>query len=696
MRILAVILGLIGSSAQAQCLIPWGVTRSDSSSCAARVRIRDEQGAIRVCMERKLYLRWLHQEESQLWRVDSRVPLRRIRPPALDQRAGPPQRWGVAVPGVSCSAGWWDRASLAIIRKVERQREFWSERIAPSDPTGWLRSWVVGERVRERAGSLPASVLFSLGFVHLLTSAGVHLVFLSRVFRGLMGLMLTGLDFSIGARHVVTLNRLLLVLEGALFLWVWMLAGMRWGMLRPLFLVALSRTFSRTNWAIRAPIPLILGVLLELLLESWTVEAGWGLAPESEFVSHGRWHYLAAVWGGVWGARHLEVSVGSWLWVIPLQVMHDRSLSLINPLLSLLTIPIAGVLLLPLSLLGFVFPALIPLVGSVSQAVLAALVPLSLLPWANWQVELWALLPGLLGAGLVYFFWGERRNFGWVIAGVGLGLGLGLVLFWLRSASSPGSEGAERVIQLDVGQGDATLVLGKNWAGFVDAGPERAGTQAAWLSVFSRHGVTALDWVVLTHLDEDHVGGLRQWVRWVPIRCVVIPPALWESPKAIRLRQWASLWGVRIQPYPQGCFPWGWAALRGSALRANSGMVGVRIPLSRGGEYWNLGDASTRGASLERELFEQLQARVPESQLGGTKILKLSHHGSRFSSAREFLRVFQPTEVWVSAGFSNRYGHPHGEVLERLSELRIPWRSTARTGAIHSKTDEFRALKAQP
>ena len=626
--------------------------------------------------------------------MDPGVPLRSMRPPALDQEAGTPQRWGLAVSGPSCPVGLWEQVSLAVIRKVERQREFWSEQIAPNDPSGWLRAWVVGERVREHSGSLPASVLFSLGFVHLLTSAGVHLVFLSRVFRGALGAVVTGLDFSTSAPQVMTLNRLIVVLEAVLFLWVWMLAGMRWGMLRPIFLVALSRAFSRANWAIRAPVPLILGVMLELLLESWTVEAGWGLAPESEYVSHGRWHYLAAVWGGVWGARHLEVSVGSWLWVIPLQVLHDRSFSLINPLLSLLTIPIAGALLLPLSLLGFAFPVLIPLVGLISQGVLEALVPLSLLPWVNWQVERWALLPGLLAAGLVYFFWGVRRT-SWLVVAV---LGLSVGIFLLRSVSSSGIEAAERVIQLDVGQGDAALVLGKNWAGFVDAGPERAGTQAAWLSVFSRQGVTELDWVVLTHLDEDHVGGLRQWARWVPIRCVVIPPALWESPKGIRWRAWASLWKIRIQPYPQGCFPWGWAALRVSSQRklANAGMVGVRIPLSRGGEYWNLGDASTRGASSERELFWRLKQGHPASPPGRPRILKLSHHGSRFSSDREFLRVFEPSVVWVSAGFSNRYGHPHGEVLERLFELRIPWRSTVRTGAIDSKVDEFQELKMRP
>ena len=69
--------------------------------------------------------------------------------------------------------------------------------------------------------------------------------------------------------------------------------------------------------------------------------------------------------------------------------------------------------------------------------------------------------------------------------------------------------------------------------------------------------------------------------------------------------------------------------------------------------------------------------------------MKLGHHGSRTSSAREFLSVVNPDEVIISAGLNNRYGHPHKEVLDLLAQLKIPSVSTIDHGTIVFKTDGF-------
>ena len=49
-----------------------------------------------------------------------------------------------------------------------------------------------------------------------------------------------------------------------------------------------------------------------------------------------------------------------------------------------------------------------------------------------------------------------------------------------------------------------------------------------------------------------------------------------------------------------------------------------------------------------------------------SNVLKVGHHGSKFSSSEEFLRAVKPALAVISVGKKNRYGHPTPEALERL------------------------------
>ena len=63
-------------------------------------------------------------------------------------------------------------------------------------------------------------------------------------------------------------------------------------------------------------------------------------------------------------------------------------------------------------------------------------------------------------------------------------------------------------------------------------------------------------------------------------------------------------------------------------------------------------------------------------------VLKVGHHGSRYSTSGEFLRAVDPDLAIISAGENNRYGHPHGETLERLDACGADVMSTIDHGAI--------------
>ncbi|MDI9724861.1 DNA internalization-related competence protein ComEC/Rec2, partial [Acinetobacter baumannii] len=63
-------------------------------------------------------------------------------------------------------------------------------------------------------------------------------------------------------------------------------------------------------------------------------------------------------------------------------------------------------------------------------------------------------------------------------------------------------------------------------------------------------------------------------------------------------------------------------------------------------------------------------------------VLVLGHHGSKHSSAYDFLATLKPKLAIASAGFDNRYGHPSQQVIARLKALRIPLKSTVEQGTL--------------
>ena len=63
-------------------------------------------------------------------------------------------------------------------------------------------------------------------------------------------------------------------------------------------------------------------------------------------------------------------------------------------------------------------------------------------------------------------------------------------------------------------------------------------------------------------------------------------------------------------------------------------------------------------------------------------MLKVAHHGSMYTTDKEFLELTRPKVAVISCGRDNRYGHPHGELIERLEAVGAKIFRTDRSGAI--------------
>jgi competence protein ComEC len=85
---------------------------------------------------------------------------------------------------------------------------------------------------------------------------------------------------------------------------------------------------------------------------------------------------------------------------------------------------------------------------------------------------------------------------------------------------------------------------------------------------------------------------------------------------------------------------------------------------------------------LEGEGEEQVLHRITTENITPVTLLKVAHHGSKYSTSEEFLRAVGPKIALISAGRNNSYGHPHTETLERLSAAGSVILCTKDSGAV--------------
>ncbi len=241
-------------------------------------------------------------------------------------------------------------------------------------------------------------------------------------------------------------------------------------------------------------------------------------------------------------------------------------------------------------------------------------------------------------------------------------------------------EGALRLDAIPVGQGDATLVTTPEGETIlVDGGGSRLGRdpgEAIVVPYLTRLGLGHVDWIVATHADVDHVGGLPAVVDAIPPRHVVydrtkarqgedtwVAQALSKGAEAHPVsRRWTSTIGGAevevLRPRPEGVTSDNDGSL---VVRLTYGESSILLPgdVERDAEQWLVDRKSLRA-----------------------DVLKVPHHGSKTSSTSRFLEAVDPAVAFVSAGRFNAFGHPHRSVIRRYHTRGIRVFQTARHGLV--------------
>ncbi len=256
----------------------------------------------------------------------------------------------------------------------------------------------------------------------------------------------------------------------------------------------------------------------------------------------------------------------------------------------------------------------------------------------------------------------------------------------LKQESWQAGAGLVTLHSIDIGQGDATLlVFPGDKTLLVDAGPNGQGKTI--LNYFKTIGVDHLDWIVATNPDADHIGGIDEIVRALPVKAYLEPGQ--PCPTKTCADNDAALAQAGITKT---------FAHRGEALDLGNGFkVGILSPAGPT-EFKSDNDESvvlfvdTQGRDFLltgdcEKACEHNLVQIYGDQLKAD-VYKAGHHGSRTSSSQEFLDQIKPVIAVVSAGKDNKYGHPHPETLEKFKAMGVRVLRTDELGDLMVYSDE--------
>ena len=241
-------------------------------------------------------------------------------------------------------------------------------------------------------------------------------------------------------------------------------------------------------------------------------------------------------------------------------------------------------------------------------------------------------------------------------------------------------EGTLRVHFIDVGQGDSILVqTPDNHTLLIDGGYGGSGT----LAYLQALDISSIDVMVATHPHADHIGGLVDVLRALPVGAVWTSGA---SHSTSIFEDFLDAIADARTPYHE--------AKRGDQIAVGELAAAVLLSQATARELndtslvlrLQLGQVAFLFTGDAERSSEALLVREQAGQLPAT-VLKVGHHGSKTSSSPAFLAAVHPQIAVYSAGKGNSYGHPHEQTIEQLEAVGAQIYGTDQLGTMVIATD---------
>ena len=215
------------------------------------------------------------------------------------------------------------------------------------------------------------------------------------------------------------------------------------------------------------------------------------------------------------------------------------------------------------------------------------------------------------------------------------------------------------VVYFDVGQGDSTFITYKNESILIDTGSDSYLDILLYMKSVGRY---VLDYLIISHGDSDHAGGVIDILNNIKVNNVIINKGNYSNlekdiirlcyKKRINIKNdvgYIDIINTRMYFLDTGLY---------NDENDNSNVIYFNY---NGYKFLFMGDAGTK---KEEDLLNKYN-------IGEIDFLKVGHHGSNTSSSKHFIDSINPRYSIISVGKNNRYGHPKKEVLDVLDGSKI-------------------------
>lgn len=483
---------------------------------------------------------------------------------------------------------------------------------------------------------------------------------------------------------------------------------------RSFFMLAVAVMTYIMRLRLPAPLVLLVVALVVLALDPWAI------------LSTGFWLSFGAVavliacahWSGQLGpalertrARRAyqkfmqfvlwQVIITVLLW--PMLAWFFAEFSLASVLSNLYAIPLLGTVGTPLSLLfalsSWIFGAhwLTELFLKLSlwsiEVTMRPTIWLVEQPWAAlsaarapWWVYLFCCL-GLLVAVLPRFNVWQRLGWLTVLP----------VLFW---PARDLAHGQWRIELLDVGQGLAVVIQTAQHNYLYDVGgrssPEHDQGKRVILPHLQARGVHALDGIIISHADLDHIGGLRSIMQALPVQALYssFPLLRWWHYESERLQVAFSPFSADYDlVYCRSGLEWEVDGVRFRFLWPMQPLSDIGRNSAERNAFscvLEIQGAHHRALLLGDISHEQEQVIAPALDGRPYALVVVPHHGSRHGSSTLLTETVRPCFAAASAGWWNRFLHPHPETQQRWEQAGAMFLSTLQWGALSFASTDTR------
>lgn len=348
----------------------------------------------------------------------------------------------------------------------------------------------------------------------------------------------------------------------------------------------------------------------------------------------------------------IYISLLSFLVSIPITIYNSFEINIISILLNIILVPIISIIILPLTILTYIFPIL----DSILYLFTNTLETISLFISKINITKLIFPKPSLLIIAPYYIiFLLSYQNKKYFYLNIIL-----LIIIYI----SPYLNSNFEVVMFEVGEADCHLIkypYNKNTI-LIDTGKNEYKIKNEVIPYLKSIGIKKIDYLIITHGDEDHIGGSITLINNFQVKNVILNKGTFtdiEKELIKNLNKKKIPYQININKINLSNHTI--YLLNNTKYNNENDNSIITYFTYQKYKFLYMGDASI---NTEDNLLENYN-------LNNISILKVGHHGSNTSSSKDFISQINPSISLISVGENNIYHHPNKEVTNNLSKSRI-------------------------